>query len=264
MPRLGYNETDCDEAARMTMKQLELTQETAAAFDQLRGARWDLNVYGMSQALAWRKVKPRVVKRLNSAGVMLVAHSQYQRFANEVVGKYRTLTRAPLVAALEQIIRKWARYGFASELLQQLLCDCHCRFLMLGYAAPKTTSSIGKPQRKRRKPRTYEQALKQHKVRLSPGRTVEQQSADYEAGLARNREISAHVRDLLNEKGIPGREFIRYNAFAYRVDRYCRGFSGPSLNRAVSGIIDEFETKGRARPTLLAIASTLFDLTDLS
>ncbi|MCX6841954.1 MAG: hypothetical protein NTX53_06735, partial [candidate division WOR-3 bacterium] len=217
-----------------------------------------------SQALAWRKVKPRVVKRLDSAGVMLVANSQYQLFANEVVGKYRTLTRVPLVAALEQVIHKWARYGFDPELLQQLFCDCHRRFLMLGYAAPKTTTSIGKPQRKRRKPRTYEQALKQHKVRLSPGRTVEQQSADYEAALAHNREISARVSKLLKAKGIPGREFIRYNAFAYRVGRYCRGFSGPSLNRAVSGILDEFESKGLDRPTLFAIASVLFNLSDLS
>ena len=111
---------------------------------------------------------------------------------------------------------------------------------------------------------TYEQALRQRKVRFSPGRTVEQQSADYEAGLARNREISARVRELLKEKGIPGREFIRYNAFAYRVDRYCRNFSCPSLTRAVSGIIDEFESKGLAYPTLLAIAATLFNLSDLS
>ena len=57
----------------MTMKELELTPETAAAFDQLREVQWDLNVYGMSQALAWRKVKPMVVKRLDSAGVMLDA-----------------------------------------------------------------------------------------------------------------------------------------------------------------------------------------------
>ena len=264
MPKLGYTETVCDETAKMTMKELELTPETAAAFDQLREAQWDLNVYGMSQALAWRKVKPMVVKRLDSAGVMLVANNQYQLFANEVVGKYRTLTRVPLVSALEQIIRKWARYGFDPELLQQLLCDCHRRFLMLGYATPKTTTSIGKPQRKRRKPRTYEQALKQGKVRLSPGRTVEQQSADYEAGLAHNREISAKVRDLLKEKGIPGREFIRYNAFAYRVDRYCRNFSGPSLNRAVSGIIDEFESKGLDRDFLDEIVRVLFDIPSLS
>ena len=163
-----------------------------------------------------------------------------------------------------QVIHKWARYGFDPELLQQLLCDCHCRFLMLGYAAPKTTTSIGKPQRKRRKPRTYEQALKQRKVRFSPGRTVEQQSADYEVALAHNREISARVRELLKEKGIPGREFIRYNAFAYRVDRYCRNFSGPSLDRAVSGILDEFESKGRARDVLAAIVLTLFGIPGLS
>jgi hypothetical protein len=69
------------------------------------------------------------------------------------------------------------------------------------------------------------------------------------------------VRDLLREKGIPGREFIRYNAFAYRVDRYCRGFSGPSLSRAVSGIIDEFESKGLDGETLRTIVATLFGVT---
>ena len=242
-------------------RDIDLTPETASAFDQLRGARWDLNVYGMSQARAWFKVKPMVLRRLNSTGVLVVAHSQYQRFVNEVVSQYRTLTRAPLAAALERTVGKWARFGFDPELLQELICDCHRRFMMLGYAAPKTTTSLGKPQRRRRKLRTYEQALKQRKVRLSPGRTVKQQSADYEAALAHNREISAQLRDLLREKRIPGREFIRYNAFAYRVDRYCRSFSGPSLNRAVSGIIDEFESKGLDGEALRTIAATLFGVT---
>ncbi len=212
----------------------------------------------MSQAKAWSKVKTRVLRRLNSAGVLVVAHGQYQRFANEVVGKFRTLTRARLATALEEVIRKWARYGFDPPLLEQLLCDCLLRFLMLGYAAPEKKTSLAKPQRHRRKPRTYEEALKQRKVRLRPGRTVEQQSADYEAGLARNREISARLRELLKEKGIPGREFIRYNAFAYRVGRYCRNFSGPSLDRAVSGIIAEFESKGLDGDMLRTIAATLF------
>jgi hypothetical protein len=258
---MDYDETNCDETAKMTMKRIGLTPETTSAFDQLRDAKWNLNVNGMSQALAWRKVKPMVVKRLNSAGVMLVARNQYQLFANEVVGKYRTLTRVPLVTALDRVIQKWTRYGFDPELLQQLLCDCHRRFLLLGYAAPKKTTSIAKPQRQRHKPRTYEQALKQHKVRLSPGRTVEQQSADYEAALARNREISTRLRELLKEKGTTGREFIRYNAFAYRVDRHCRNFSGPSLNRAVSGITDEFESKGLDGDTLRSVAATLFGVT---
>jgi hypothetical protein len=38
----------------------------------------------------------------------------------------------------------------------------------------------------------------------------------------------------------------------------CRGFSGPSLDRAVSGIIDEFESKGLDGDTLRTVAATLF------
>jgi hypothetical protein len=125
-------------------------------------------------------------------------------------------------------------------------------------------ATIAKPQRRRSKYRPYERALRQGRSILSPGRTVEQQSADHEAGIGRNREISAKVRDLLKEKGIPAREFIRYNAFALHVDRYCRCSSDPRLNLAVSFIIAEFVCKGLTRDVLLEIASVLFNIPGLS
>jgi hypothetical protein len=101
-------------------------------------------------------------------------------------------------------------------------------------------------------------------MRLSPGSTVEQQSAAYEAGVARNREISAKVRDLTKEKGIPGREFIRYNAFAYKFGRCCRSSSDASLSPAVSYIIAESECKGLNHDVLVEIARVLFDIPGLS
>jgi hypothetical protein len=127
--------------------------------------------------------------------------------------------------------------------------------------AERTT--IAKPQRRRSKYRPYERALRQGRAGLSPGRTVEQQSGDHEAGAARNREISAKVRDLLKEKGIPARQFIRYNAFALHVDRYCRGSSDPHLNLAVSYIIAEFVCKGLAREVLVDTARVLFNIPGL-
>jgi hypothetical protein len=193
----------------------------------------------------------------------VVAHSQYQRFANEVVRKFRTLTRGHLAAALERVIRKWVNYGFDPVLLQQLVCDCHGRFLALGYAAPETRTSITRPSRRRRRHLTYEQALRKRKLGLCPGRTVEEQAEAYEAGLERNRQVSGQVSRLLKEKGIPGREFIRYNAFAYRLDRYCRRYTQKSLDMAAAGIVDEFEGEGLDRDTLIAIAATIFGLTRL-
>jgi len=246
------------------MKQIELSPEISAAFVLLREARWDLNVYGMGHAQAWARVKPFVLGRINSAGVDKVAHNQYRLFVAEVVSKYRTFSRAQLVAALERVIGKWARYGFDPRLLQQLVCDCHRRFLLLGYATPEPKTGIAGPKRRRRRGQGYEQAVRKRKIRLCPGSTAQEQAARYEAGLARNREVSGNVRDLLKELGLPARDAFRYNPFAYRVDRYCRNFRGPSLARAVSGVIDDCESRGLARPILRAIAATVFGLPDLA
>jgi hypothetical protein len=132
------------------------------------------------------------------------------------------------------------------------------------YAAPRIRATIAKPQRRKSKYRPYERSLRQGRSILSPCRTVEQQSADHEAGIARNREIGAKVRDLLKEMGIPGRKFIRYNAFALHVDRYCRNSHDPHLNLAVSYIIAEFVCKGLAREVLVEIARVLFNIPALS
>jgi hypothetical protein len=113
------------------------------------------------------------------------------------------------------------------------------------YAAPRIRATIAKPQRRKSKYRPYERSLRQGRSILSPCRTVEQQSAD-------------------QEMGIPGRKFIRYNAFALHVDRYCRNSHDPHLNLAVSYIIAEFVCKGLAREVLVEIARVLFNIPALS
>jgi hypothetical protein len=60
------------------------------------------------------------------------------------------------------------------------------------------------------------------------------------------------------------RKFIRYNAFALHVDRYCRNSHDPHLNLAVSYIIAEFVCKGLAREVLVEIARVLFNIPALS
>ena len=83
-------------------------------------------------------------------------------------------------------------------------------------------------------------------------------------GIARNREVGAKVRDLLKEKGVPARQFIRYNAFALHVERYCRNSHDLHLNLAVSYIVAEFHCKGLAREIPVDIARVVFNIPDLS
>lgn len=52
---------------------------------------------------------------------------------------------------------------------------------------------------------------------------------------------------------MPGREFARYNAFAFRVDRVVRKHGDRTLARKVAILVDQWDAKGLRREVLLVI-----------
>ena len=66
---------------------------------------------------------------------------------------------------------------------------------------------------------------------------------------------------LLAARKTPGRQFIRYNAFAQKLGRLSRTYADKSLQMAAADLIDLYEAKTLDSDTLRAIAVTLFGIT---
>jgi hypothetical protein len=128
---------------------------------------------------------------------------------------------------------------------------------------PKRKPIAPAPRLRRRRRRTYAEALSKGRVSRSRSTTTEEQSARHANGIARNREISRKLAVLLDARTIPGKEFIRYNAFAQKLGRLSRKYGGKSLQMAASDLIDYYEAKALDGDTLRAIAVTMFGVTDL-
>jgi hypothetical protein len=244
------------------MKPLHLTAPTRGVFDRILAVRQPLAVYGTTQTSARARVKDDVTRRLNAHGIIPPSRSFYQTYVEELLKAFRTRTGAALVHALERAIRRWVNFGLEPGLLQTILCDCHLRFEQQGYQMPVVRDV------KRRKPapkprRSYRQLVAMKWGSRAKSRPAAQQAKAYESARAHNKDLSNRVSGLLAARKVPGREVRRYNAFVYRLDRYCRNYSLRSLEIAAAGVIDDFEGEGLDRDTLVAIAATLFGLTRL-
>lgn len=250
------------------MRPLPLTAETEAALTRIRTYGWTLSVFGMSQSRAWRLVEARVERRINFAGVMRQERNVYCRYVYEVAKSFRTQTGPPLARALELVIRKWANYGLKPALLQELLCICFLRFEQVGYAQPWSKPIVaGKkrgPKSRRVPRRSYEKALRKNRVSRSRSGTAEEQSARHRAGSGHAAEIAEKLRPVLAACGIPGGRFVSYYAFAQKLGRLSRNYSARSLQIAAADFIDLYEAKFLDREVLLAIAATVFGLTEFA
>jgi hypothetical protein len=205
-------------------------------------------------------VRGPVSKRISSFGVPVHEVNMYKRYVTELLKAFRTETGEPLAVALELCVRKWSNLDLAPELLQQLLCDCHQEFHAVGHQMPKRKPLVPetKPGPRRRKRRTYAQALEQGRVSRSGSATMEEQSASHTRGIAQNRDISRKLALLLKDRNIPGEQFIRYNAFAQKRGRLSRTYADKSLQMAAADLIDYYEAKSLAGDALRAIAAALF------
>jgi hypothetical protein len=242
------------------MRHLVLTAATGDVLAFIRRTEFPLSVYGRSAARVWPMVREQVNRRISQFGVPVHEVNIYKRYAAEMLKAFRTETGEPLAAALELRVRKWTNLGLAPELLQQLLCNCHQKFHAVGHQLPKRKPIAPGPRLRRRRRRTYAEALSKGRVSRSRSTTTEEQSARHANGIARNREISRKLTVLLAARKIPGKEFIRYNAFAQKLNRLSRNYTAKSLAMAAADLVDLYEAKSLDRDTLLAICGALTDV----
>jgi hypothetical protein len=244
------------------VKPLPLTPETQAVFARIRTCDSTLRVFGMTQSQAWRLVEARVKNCINAAGLLAPRPNQYRSCVWEMLKVFRTETGKSLARALELAIRKWANFGLAPALLQQLLCICFLRFEQVGYAMPAATLPAGgkkygpKPRRLPR--RSYQEALNEGRITRRRSGTPEEQIAGHREGSAHAATIADRLRRVLAEHGILGDRFVSYFAFAQKLGRYARNYSGESLRMAASDLVDLYEAKSLDGDTLRAIAAALF------
>ena len=243
------------------MRSLGLTPGAGDVLDFIRRTEFPLSVYRRSAARVWPMVREQVNRRISSFGVPLHETNIYRRYTTEMLKAFRTETGEPLAAALELCLRKWANLGLAPELLQQLLCDCHQKFHACGHQLPRRRPIAAEqktgPGLRRRRKKTYAEALSKGRVSRSLAATIEDQSARHTKGIGQNKEISTRLSVLLATRKMPGREFIRYNAFAQKLGRLSRTYADKSLQRAAADLIDLYEAKSLDGDTLRAITATL-------
>jgi hypothetical protein len=212
-------------------------------------------------------LREQVNRRISRFGVPVHEINIYRRYTAEMLKAFRTETGEPLAAALELCVRKWANLGLAPELLQQILCDCHQKFHACGHQLPRRRPVAPEkkpgPGLRRKRKRTYAQALSKGRVSRNLTAAVEEQSARHAKGIAQNKEISARLALVLAARKVPGQEFIRYNAFAQKLGRLSRTYADKSLQMAAADLIDLYEAKALDGATLRAIAATLFGVTNL-
>jgi hypothetical protein len=249
------------------MKPLPLTAEAEAVLARIRTSRLPLAVCGTTHARTWPQVKDIIRLHVNAAGAAVSDINKYMLCAQEMAKAFRTETGEPLARELVLTIRKWAGYGLKPALLQTILCDCVHRFEQLGYSPEPARPRVGRkpgPKSRRLPRRTYEQVLRKGRVALNKRGTVEDQAAGHAEAIRQNREISNTLSGLLKARKVPGREFVRYNAFAQKLGRLARNYHAKSLAIAATELVDLYEANGLDRATVLSIALVLFDITELS
>ncbi len=242
------------------MRPLPLDFETRDVLAFIRSDEFPLSVYGRSAARAWPMVRDLVNERIHSFGVAVHEVNAYRRYVTELLRAFRTRTGSALADALELCLRKWTNLTLEPELLQLLLCYCHRKFHAVGHQVPgrKPPAPEARPTLRRRKKKSYSEALAKGRASRSRFATPEAQAESHEEGIARNRDISRRLAALLGARRVPGRQFIRYNAFAQKLGRLARTYEGESLQRAAADLVDYYEAKALDPDTLSAIAQTLF------
>jgi hypothetical protein len=249
------------------VRKMTSTERTRHVLDRISTGEFPLSVYGRSHARVMPLIKHIVNRRLGIAGAVPPWIGCYRHAVSEMVKAYRKSTAEPLAHALQLVVRKWTAFRLDPEVLQDLACDLYEKFDAVGHQIPKPKgvvrlSKTG-PKPRRVPKRDYRTALEKGLTPRRAALTIEKQAALHRQAIEVNKEVSRRLAAVLKSRGVPGRDFMRYNAFAQVVARRARNYTGPSLARAVSDLVDLYEAKSLDRPTLLAICADLFGQTDL-
>lgn len=250
------------------MLPLLLNPRTENILAFIRHTTFPLWVYGYSSGRVEYVARATIREAIRRFDVPVHEVNVYRRFASETLKAFRTRTGDSLADALLLVLRKWTNLGLQPDLLQAIICDLHDKFHGMGHQQPKNKPIPVKtkpgPKPGGRRKLTYEQSLKKRRTSRSSSATIQEQAASHKAGTSLAADIAVKLKPVLAERGIPRSEFIRYFAFAQKLGRLSRTYSGPSLARAASELIDLYEARSFDRDTLLAIASTVFGLSDLA
>jgi len=249
------------------VRELVLTERTRHVLDRISECEFPLSILGRSHARVMSMTTHVVNARLAKAGAAPPWRGCYQRAAGEMVKAFRTSTGSALAHSLKLVIRKWTAFRLDSEVLQELACDLYETFDAAGHQMPipggaKPRAKPG-PKSKRMPRRSYRTALEKGLADRRKALTIERQAELHRKAIEVNKETSRRVAAVLKARGIPGRQFVRYNAFAQIVARRARNYTGPTLAQAASDLVDLYEAKGLNRATLLALCADLFGLVNL-
>ncbi len=242
------------------MRPLELNPETTRLLDRIRRRNVILPVHGFRQNAVWPLARQAIKPLLDDAGPTEPSRNYYQVFARELIRHCRTSRGEQLALGIELTLRKWRDFKLDLGLLQRLALACYEAFTAFDPGLQPETARQPDRKRKRKPKRTYPQSVEDGDVPTSTKELKKRQFRSYEKAMEHNREISHKVRQVLIEREMPLRQFIRYNAFAYRLDHAARNYTLKTLQTAAENLVDQWEAKGLNRPTLLAICREVFNI----
>jgi len=236
------------------MRHQEVGPDLRRQFDRFRAGNQTLALHRADAAQAQALVREQMLAVVNRAGVRVGKLGPCFAAAREFSRVARIKEGPAFVTAVELWLRKWTALGLDQTVLEDAVLACLDKY---GRPVAVPTPKLVLPKRKPGH-RTYEQAIQ---AGLAPaGANVERQVREHEQATTRSRAVAAIVRRVLGEHGLPGRDFVRYNAFALQVDRRHRRYGGKTLDTAVADLVDLAEAKDLDRETLIALSHEVLNL----
>ena len=233
------------------MRQLSIKTELREELDRFRAGNRGLELAGMKAASAQALVREMMLAVVNRAGTAVGTRGPCFAAAREFSRLARTRQGPALATEIELWLRKWTALGLDSSVLQEVALTCLRRF---GRPVTQPLPEPGKPKRTRKR-RSYAQAIQAGTARA--GSNIVRQVEEHRQASERSRAVSGVVKEVLAEHGIPGREFVRYNAFAYQMDKRQRRHGGKTLETARKDLLDLWTAKGLNPTVLSALADNL-------
>ena len=234
------------------MRPLELNQELVRLLQRIRKEYLNSKVYGYRHDYAWPIAWKAAIPILDSARVTVSQQTNYVTFLKQLVKVLRHEHSNRLAQDIVLLVRKWRDLTLDLELLQKFVPIIWNTYeALLKRTLPK---SALQPKKGRKRPkRSYEQAIEDGAVPVEGETTKQQQAQKYRDAIAHNRDVSRRVSLITRGLDVPGRDFVKYSAFAFRVDRVARKYGDRTLAMEVANLVDESEAMGLRRDVLLSI-----------